>query len=52
MFVTSLRDTDTVIAGAIALGEAHQADKIESLASENIVQLAVMQTQGSLLTNK
>ncbi len=52
MFHTSLQDTDPLIAGAITLEQTRQADQIELIASENIVSLAVMQAQGSLLTNK
>ncbi len=52
MFQTSLQDTDPLIAGAITLEQTRQADQIELIASENIVPLAVMQAQGSLLTNK
>ena len=52
MFHTSLQDTDPLIAGAITLEQTRQADQIELIASENIVPLAVMQAQGSLLTNK
>ena len=52
MFRTSLQDADPVIAGAIAREGTRQADQIELIASENIVSLAVMQAQGTVLTNK
>ena len=40
------------VAGAIAAEGVRQADQIELIASENIVSKAVLQAQGSLLTNK
>ncbi|MCT4657392.1 MAG: serine hydroxymethyltransferase [Cohaesibacter sp.] len=52
MFHTSLQDADPIIAGAIGREGTRQADQIELIASENIVSKAVMEAQGSLLTNK
>ena len=51
-FTASLTQADPDIARAIA-GELHrEQDQIELIASENIVSLAVLEAQGSLLTNK
>jgi glycine hydroxymethyltransferase len=51
-FEASLRQSDPAIAKAIA-GELHrQQDQIELIASENIVSRAVLEAQGSVLTNK
>ena len=52
MFQTPLQRADTAIADLIALEGTRQSDQIELIASENIVPLAVMQAQGTLLTNK
>ena len=52
MFQTPLQRADTTIADLIALEGTRQSDQIELIASENIVPLAVMQAQGTLLTNK
>jgi glycine hydroxymethyltransferase len=51
-FAASLADADPAIAYAIAEELAREQDQIELIASENIVSLAVLQAQGSLLTNK
>ncbi|MGD9740264.1 MAG: serine hydroxymethyltransferase [Bauldia sp.] len=51
-FTRTIRDSDPEIADAIA-GELHrQNDEIELIASENIVSSAVLEAQGSVLTNK
>lgn len=51
-FSQSVADADPEIAAAIA-GELHrQQSEIELIASENIVSRAVLETQGSVLTNK
>lgn len=52
MFHTDLDVVDPIIAKAIALEGERQADQIELIASENIVSKAVLQAQGSVLTNK
>ena len=51
-FSTGLSDADPLIAHAIAEELGREQDQIELIASENIVSLAVLQAQGSLLTNK
>jgi glycine hydroxymethyltransferase len=51
-FSRSLAEADPAIADAIA-GELHrQQTRIELIASENIVSRAVLEAQGSILTNK
>ncbi|MBV9654566.1 MAG: serine hydroxymethyltransferase [Acetobacteraceae bacterium] len=51
-FGASLAETDPELAAAIR-GELHrQQDGIELIASENIVSAAVLEAQGSVLTNK
>ncbi len=51
-FTENLRDRDPDVQAAIT-GELHrQRDEIELIASENIVSAAVMQAQGSVMTNK
>ncbi|NOD64749.1 MULTISPECIES: serine hydroxymethyltransferase [unclassified Ruegeria] len=52
MFKTSLKEADPVIAASIDREGARQAEQIELIASENIVSLAVIEAQGSVLTNK
>src|SRR5690242_18597986 len=47
-----LRDVDPEIFAAIQQEERRQHDKIELIASENIVSRAVLEAQGSVLTNK
>jgi glycine hydroxymethyltransferase len=49
---TPLELADPVIFDAIAQEQRRQHDKIELIASENIVSRAVLQAQGSVLTNK
>ncbi len=51
-FSASLRETDSAIAEAIRLELDRQQTQIELIASENIVSRAVMEAQGSVLTNK
>ena len=48
----SLSKTDPTIASAIDLELSRQRSQIELIASENIVSKAVMEAQGSVLTNK
>src|SRR5574339_691760 len=47
-----LADSDPEIARAIELELGRQRDEIELIASENIVSRAVLEAQGSVLTNK
>jgi glycine hydroxymethyltransferase len=51
-FSAPLRDSDPEIAEAIGLELGRQRDEIELIASENIVSRAVLEAQGSVLTNK
>ncbi|AWC24537.1 Serine hydroxymethyltransferase 1 [Aminobacter sp. MSH1] len=51
-FQRDLKRQDPVIAGAIARETARQRSEIELIASENIVSPAVLEAQGSVLTNK
>ena len=51
-FTRSLADADPAIAQAIDQELGRQRDKIELIASENIVSKAVLEAQGSILTNK
>jgi len=51
-FTKGLAETDPEIAGWIAKELGRQRDKIELIASENIVSKAVLEAQGSILTNK
>ena len=48
----TLKKTDTKIASALEAELSRQRHKLELLASENIVSHAVMEAQGSVLTNK
>jgi glycine hydroxymethyltransferase len=52
LFDASLADADPEIADAIARELSRQRDEIELIASENIVSRAVLEAQGSVLTNK
>ncbi len=52
MFTKSLKDADPVIAASVAREGKRQAEQIELIASENIVSQAVIDAQGSVLTNK
>ena len=51
-FAAPLADTDPELAAAIGAELARQQDGIELIASENIVSAAVLEAQGSVLTNK
>jgi len=51
-FSAGLADADPEIAEAIALELGRQREEIELIASENIVSKAVLEAQGSVLTNK
>ena len=51
-FTAPLTETDPEIAGAIGKELGRQRDEIELIASENIVSRAVLEAQGSVLTNK
>jgi glycine hydroxymethyltransferase len=51
-FSASLRDVDPEIAHVIGQELGRQRDEIELIASENIVSRAVLEAQGSVLTNK
>ena len=51
-FTDRLEKADPEIAEAIAKELGRQRDKIELIASENIVSKAVLEAQGSVLTNK
>jgi glycine hydroxymethyltransferase len=51
-FSASLADVDPEIAGAVELELGRQRDEIELIASENIVSRAVLEAQGSVMTNK
>ncbi len=52
MFTATLAESDPEIARAIANELGRQRDEIELIASENIVSRAVLEAQGSVLTNK
>jgi glycine hydroxymethyltransferase len=52
LFTRSLADADPEIADVIRLELGRQRDEIELIASENIVSRAVLEAQGSVLTNK
>jgi glycine hydroxymethyltransferase len=52
LFTASLAETDPEIATAIGQELGRQRDEIELIASENIVSKAVLEAQGSVLTNK
>jgi len=52
MFTATLAETDPDIADAIRQELGRQRDEIELIASENIVSRAVLEAQGSVLTNK
>src|SRR5258706_7653357 len=51
-FGETLADGDPEIFAAIGQERARQQDEIELIASENIVSAAVLEAQGSVLTNK
>src|SRR6201997_678686 len=52
MFTAPLAETDPEIAEVIGQELGRQRDEIELIASENIVSRAVLEAQGSVLTNK
>jgi len=52
MFNTSLKDQDPELFNSIAAELDRQQTQIELIASENIVSSAVLEAQGSVLTNK
>src|SRR5437773_2558612 len=52
MFSVPLAESDPEVADAIGLELGRQRDEIELIASENIVSRAVLEAQGSVLTNK
>jgi glycine hydroxymethyltransferase len=51
-FSAPLAETDPALAAALRAELARQQDGIELIASENIVSAAVLEAQGSVLTNK
>ena len=51
-FTAPLAESDPDLAGMIGRELARQRDQIELIASENIVSRAVLEAQGSVLTNK
>src|ERR1700730_9798469 len=51
-FTAPLDEADPEVAEAIRLELGRQRDEIELIASENIVSRAVLEAQGSVLTNK
>jgi glycine hydroxymethyltransferase len=51
-FTRRVRDADPAVAAAIAAELDRQQHQIELIASENIVSRAVLEAQGSVLTNK
>lgn len=51
-FTKSLAETDAELFGAIEDELGRQRDEIELIASENIVSKAVLEAQGSVMTNK
>ena len=51
-FTRTLADTDPDIANAISKELGRQRHEIELIASENIVSRAVLEAQGSIMTNK
>ena len=52
LFAASLAESDPEIADAVRRELSRQRDEIELIASENIVSRAVLEAQGSVLTNK
>ena len=51
-FTSSLSESDPAVIAAISGEMLRQRDQIEMIASENIVSRAVLEAQGSVLTNK
>src|SRR3712207_2406027 len=52
LFSATLADADPELAAAVGKELGRQRDEIELIASENIVSKAVLEAQGSVLTNK
>lgn len=52
IFTATMADSDPEVFEAIGLEKQRQQNEIELIASENIVSRAVLQAQGSVLTNK
>jgi glycine hydroxymethyltransferase len=52
LFTASLAEADPEVAETVRLELGRQRDEIELIASENIVSRAVLEAQGSVLTNK
>jgi glycine hydroxymethyltransferase len=52
LFTAPLAETDPEIADVLRLELCRQRDEIELIASENLVSRAVLEAQGSVLTNK
>jgi glycine hydroxymethyltransferase len=52
LFTASLAESDPELADAVRCELGRQRDEIELIASENIVSRAVLEAQGSVLTNK
>src|SRR5215208_236097 len=52
LFTATLAETDPDVADAVRRELGRQRDEIELIASENIVSRAVLEAQGSVLTNK
>ncbi|HEY1362551.1 MAG TPA: serine hydroxymethyltransferase, partial [Xanthobacteraceae bacterium] len=52
LFSTPVAAADPEIAEVLGLELARQRDEIELIASENLVSRAVLEAQGSVLTNK
>ena len=52
LFTASLAAVDPEVADVIERELSRQRDEIELIASENIVSKAVLEAQGSVLTNK
>ncbi len=51
-FTASISEADPVVSGAIDDEVRRQADGLELIASENFVSEAVLQTMGTVFTNK
>src|SRR5207302_3169786 len=52
LFARGVADSDPDLAGVLAAELKRQQEQIELIASENIVSRAVLEAQGSVLTNK
>lgn len=51
-FTENLETEDKAVFEAIALEKSRQQNQVELIASENIVSPAVLEAQGSIMTNK